>query len=145
MCQGVLLQHLVWGELAVLHRGPSKPPCIAQARPIFKHGTVLCFWVEPSSRCILLFHRWEEHIYLFDLNTIVCEILEQSVYTYIYDVLFVMCQNGCNLVQYNIQGGVVNHAKNVFFSMYRLSCQIEPYFRPEKYLLMCVELLANHL
>jgi hypothetical protein len=30
--------------IAVLPRGPRKPPNTAQARPIFKHGTVLCCW-----------------------------------------------------------------------------------------------------
>ncbi len=32
-----------------------------------------------------------------------------------------------------------------FFSMYRPSCLTETSSRPEKYLLMCVGLLANHL
>ncbi len=33
----------------------------------------------------------------------------------------------------------------MFFSMYRPSCFIEAHFRPEKYWLVCVGLLANHV
>jgi hypothetical protein len=37
------------GRLAVLTGGPPKPSNITQARPIFKHDTVLCCLLEPCS------------------------------------------------------------------------------------------------
>jgi hypothetical protein len=44
----------------------------------------------------------------------------------------------------NIRGGVVNRGLKRFFSLYRPSCLIEAYVRPEKYWLMWAEPLANH-
>jgi hypothetical protein len=45
----------------------------------------------------------------------------------------------------HIQGGVVNRGLNCFFLMYRPSCLIEAYVRPEKYWLVWAGLKANHL
>jgi hypothetical protein len=39
----------------------------------------------------------------------------------------------------------VNRGLKWFFSMYRPSCLVEAYIRPEKYLLVLAEPLANHL
>ncbi len=45
-----------------------------------------------------------------------------------------------------IQGGAVNRGlKWVFFSMFRTSCLIEAYIRPEKYWLVWAGHLNNHL
>jgi hypothetical protein len=43
------------------------------------------------------------------------------------------------------QGGAVNRGLKWYFSMYRLSCLIEAYCRPEKYWLVWAGPLANHL
>jgi hypothetical protein len=45
----------------------------------------------------------------------------------------------------DVQGGAVNRGLKRFFSMYRPSCLIEAYIRPEKYWLVWAEPLANHL
>ncbi len=44
-----------------------------------------------------------------------------------------------------IQGGAVNRGLKRFFSMYRPSCLIEAYIRPEKYWLVWAGPLASHL
>jgi hypothetical protein len=45
-----------------------------------------------------------------------------------------------------VRGGAVNRGlKRFFFSMYRPSCLIEAYVRPEKYWLVWARPLANHL
>jgi hypothetical protein len=47
-----------------------------------------------------------------------------------------------------IQGGEVNRGLKCFFfffSVYRPSCLLEAYVRPEKYWLVCIGPLANHL
>ncbi len=44
----------------------------------------------------------------------------------------------------NIQGGAVNRGLKRFFSLYRPSCLIEAYVRPEKYWLVWAGPLANH-
>jgi hypothetical protein len=49
------------------------------------------------------------------------------------------------LVDMQVLGRVVNGGLKCFFSMYWPSCFIEAFVRPEKYLLMCIGLLANHL
>jgi hypothetical protein len=43
-----------------------------------------------------------------------------------------------------LQGGVVNHGLKRFFSLYRPSCLIEAYVRPEKYWLAWAGPLANY-
>ncbi len=43
-----------------------------------------------------------------------------------------------------LQGGAVNRGLKRFFSLYRPSCHIEAYIRPEKYWLMWAGPLANH-
>ncbi len=55
------------GGLAVLPRGPPKPPNIAQARPIFKRGTVLCCWAERNSRRVSLFRGREQPLFIYNL------------------------------------------------------------------------------
>ncbi len=45
-----------------------------------------------------------------------------------------------------VQGGVINHGLFCFiFSLYRPSCLIKAYDRPEKFRLVCVGLLLIHL
>ncbi len=56
-------------------------------------------------------------------------------------VLFLTCQL---VPRHTVWGGQLL-TKTYFFLMYRPSCLIEASSRPEKYLLMCVGLLANHL
>jgi hypothetical protein len=43
-----------------------------------------------------------------------------------------------------VQGGAVNRGLKRFFSLYRPSCHIEAYIRPEKYWLVWAGPLANH-
>jgi hypothetical protein len=43
-----------------------------------------------------------------------------------------------------IQGGAVNRGLKRFFSIYRPSCHIEAYIRPEKYCFVWAGPLANH-
>jgi hypothetical protein len=43
-----------------------------------------------------------------------------------------------------IQGGAVNRGLKRFFSMYRPSCLLEAYIRPEKYWLVWAGPLASH-
>ncbi len=56
----------------------------------------------------------------------------------------------CNMLNYYlcilsyIQGGAVNHGLKRFFSLYRPSCHIEAYIRPEKYWMVWAGPLANH-
>ncbi len=49
------------GKLAVLPSGLPKPPNIAQAWSLFKHGTTQCCWVELCSRHIPLCRGWEQY------------------------------------------------------------------------------------
>jgi hypothetical protein len=44
----------------------------------------------------------------------------------------------------SIQGGAVNRGLKRFFSMYRPSCLVEAYVRPEKYWFVWAGPLANH-
>jgi hypothetical protein len=44
----------------------------------------------------------------------------------------------------NILGGAVNRGLKRFFSLYRPSCHIEAYIRPEKYCFVWAGPLANH-
>ncbi len=44
----------------------------------------------------------------------------------------------------HLQGGVLNRGLKRFFSMYRPSCHIEAYIRPEKYCFVWAGPLANH-
>jgi hypothetical protein len=43
-----------------------------------------------------------------------------------------------------LQGGAVNRGLKRFFSLYRPSCHIEAYIRPEKYCFVWAGPLANH-
>jgi hypothetical protein len=52
----------------------------------------------------------------------------------------VIPSTGCTYVQ----GEVVNRGLKHFFSMYRPSCLIEAYVRPEKYFFVSAGPLANH-
>ncbi len=44
----------------------------------------------------------------------------------------------------DIQGGVLNRGLKCIFSLYRPSCHIEAYIRPEKYCFVWAGTLANH-
>jgi hypothetical protein len=49
-----------------------------------------------------------------------------------------------NLVKVYIQGGALNRGLKRIFSLYRPSCHIEAYIRPEKYCFVWAGPLANH-
>jgi hypothetical protein len=51
----------------------------------------------------------------------------------------------CICICVYIQGGAVNRGLKRFFSLYRPSCLIEAYDRPEKYWLVWAGPLASHL
>jgi hypothetical protein len=51
-----------WLKQAVLPGTHQSLPYIyRQGRPVFEHGTTLCYWAEPHSRHIPLFHGQEQH------------------------------------------------------------------------------------
>jgi len=56
--------------------------------------------------------------------------------------------NACIYILYTVhmylQGGAVNRGLKRFFSLYRPSCHIEAYIRPEKYCFVWAGPLANH-
>jgi hypothetical protein len=49
-----------------------------------------------------------------------------------------------SILRVHIQGGAVNRGLKRFFSIYRPSCLIKAYIRPEKYCFVWAGPLANH-